>query len=205
MPDRRLKGPVISAAAVIRNFLGRSFGTLIDPGGQKANLVLLQSRLLVRHLGYVICAFERVHEQAGGGLARNDSRPAHTSLAHQGRRVQPQLPLVDLGAVARKTMLGQERLDIANIIDRRIGPASPRPGKKGQNKEYASDRLHIGSMEKQPAARARGPTRKDGSILLQKPPGRQSSSGRIWAKGWQREYDRHGGDAKLMSSACTAP
>ena len=146
----------MAAGAVVRAFIVRCFCSLVDPGGQHANLFVSERRLFVRHLRDIVCAAQSMDQQALAGVPGYDGRSARSAFAHERRRVQPQFPLVNLGTVAGKAMLRQDRLDLAEIIHRGIGPTSRSMAEKQKTKKCRSQQSHVHSRKNSPQ-REQGP------------------------------------------------
>ena len=104
-------------AAVIGSFILGGDGALVDPIRQDANLRLAQGRLLERHERGAVAAFQRVNERTILRLAWKQDGAAGASLANKLSRIEPQLGLVHLEAMTLDAVLGQQGLDVANVID----------------------------------------------------------------------------------------
>ena len=89
-------------------------------------------------------------ERALVGLPRDDGRPAAPASDRVGGGVEPELDLGPLLAVARDAMLGQDRLDVAGVVDRAIaGDAGlPRrsPSRSGRRTRFAWAGISGGGM-----------------------------------------------------------
>ena len=130
---RRHGGPLGRGERPVRLPLG----PLVDPQPQGLDLVRAQRVLVgarhdrgvqaqpVGHAHHRVGGAHPVDEQAVGGVAGHDDRPAELAAFREGpiRDVEPQAALAPLpvGPVAREAVLGQDRPDLAGEVDDALG------------------------------------------------------------------------------------
>src|SRR5262249_48369826 len=124
--NRRPVSPVL--ARIYRDGLRRGLGTLVDPRAKHGELAVAErdSLALGRHALGDVRRGAAIDEQAFPALAGLDGRPALAAAADELRGVQPESRLLTDRPVATCAPLGQYRLDLASVVDRRRGRGAPR-------------------------------------------------------------------------------
>lgn len=108
--------------ALFRNFVRGSEGAGTDPSGDERDLLFAQCRFLVRHAREaVVRPLEDLNQQALRAPSGLDDRAVLAALEREGSRVQTHAALLLRCAVAAITVLGEDGLDVAQVIGRRAG------------------------------------------------------------------------------------
>ncbi len=127
--------------------IGRAFGPFVDPPLDEDDFFLGQPRRLSRHRRQVPLSRDRLKQEALGGLARHDGRPAIAALVDERKPIQPQPRLRLARPVALEAMLSKERLDLRGKVDRSIGgkerghPEHGQQARRGESANQATSSL----------------------------------------------------------------
>src|SRR5579863_57374 len=92
--------------------------TLVDPGANQVDLLGGQRIAVQRHARDIAKAEYPFDQQAVATLAGNDHSPRNAAAQHGGLRIQSELRLRLLGAVALDAVGAENRRDVATEVDR---------------------------------------------------------------------------------------
>ena len=106
------------ARVFLGRLIGRRRGPLVDPAAEGRDLLGRERRPLRRHPQLRVGLGHPVDEQALPGLSGLDRGPAVAAATDERRGVEPEPGLLLERAVAGVAALLEDRLDLADVIDR---------------------------------------------------------------------------------------
>src|SRR5262249_23759371 len=159
-PTNRLKRPVIARRVphLHGRLAGWNGGAAVDPGAQQSNLAIAEALPLGRHdRHFLAAASDGLDEPAGVACAWHEGRAGVAAEASGADAVEAQAGALFLRPVAGDAMLRQDRLDVADVIGRRLGGGESARQKSGQTQ--GQEGFHRFARR-----RTAGSRRKEGSL-----------------------------------------